>query len=163
MSSREFTMLISTASVVMIALVYHFVLADKLDEITQGFSGDLEIERSKFKRYSKIIEDGQKIHEEYERIVFQGKEKDGDQEVGDTFHNQLFELLTTQLNVEAPNLSSYEYEEIEDVEDFVFVELSVDVYGTFREMLRLLQNMQGKGLLIKNLLLINRITGYQTS
>lgn len=150
MSSREFTMLISTASVVMIALVYHFVLADKLDEITQGFSGDLEIERSRFKRYSKIIEDGQEIHEEYERIVFQGKEKVGDQEVGDTFHNQLFELLTTQLNVEAPNLSSYEYEEIEDVEDFVFVELSVDVYGTFREMLRLLQNMQGKGLLIKN-------------
>ena len=57
-------MRISTASVVIIALVYHFVLADKLDEITQGFSGDLEIERSKFKRYSKIIEDGQKIHDD---------------------------------------------------------------------------------------------------
>jgi hypothetical protein len=156
MSGRERVILISTLVVVLLALVYHYLLADKLEEITQGPGGDLEVERSIFKRYKNIIEDGRDIREEYEKLVFQGKEKVEGQEVGDTFSNQLFELLTTQLNVPAPDLSSYDYEDIEDVDDYVFVELSVNVQGTFIEMVRLLQNMQSKGLLIKNFSLARR-------
>ncbi len=148
MNKRERTLLIVTVVVLVIGGVLYF-MPENLLQTLRGGGGDLASAQKTFQNHLKTLKQGREIRAKYKRIeVGQSKPKPG-QTPSEQFSNELYQLLTERFRIAGPNIEKARRETIEDVDDYYFVEIPIQVNGTRRDMVQLLINLEDIGVLIK--------------
>jgi hypothetical protein len=153
MKKSERNLTIITVTIVVLALLYNFVLADLF---TGGDGGaetsatvDLADEQTRFERYASTLRDGPAIRQRYQAIASLESGEGDARTPAESFGNELYTLLTRRLNIASPRIEPPNYSVIEDVDDYYFVEIEVGVGGTYDQLVQLLLDMEQLGLLIK--------------
>lgn len=161
MNKRERNLLTLTLIIIVLGVGSYFVLGDT-ESLSFDFasSGELESVRQKYEEYIQIKKDEADINSEFQSIGFDMPEKNPGQSSGETFSNQVNNLLVEHLNGRAPQMGKPAYSEIPNVSEYCFVDITADIDGTLTEMLSLLKLMDSRGLLIKSFRLDQKGGGY---
>ncbi|HOE97416.1 MAG TPA: hypothetical protein PLS90_01025 [Candidatus Sumerlaeota bacterium] len=159
MNRRERILLIVTVLIVAPLLIYHFFLADWLEGMAGQAGGDLSVERARFASNIATLADRRQIETAYSRIDFSQSQPLPGQNATEHFLNELYGLLTEEFQIMNPRIEKARPQAIPDVPEYYFVELEVTVEGSPEEMLRLLVNMENRGVLIKSLTIDTRSGG----
>ena len=112
-------------------------------------SGDLDSSRTTFQEFHRLLEDGPEIRERFERVAARFPERHPNRTPRATFTDELTALLKEK-GWPNPTLSPAREIEIDDVDDFYYIDLDVQVAGPFAKMINLLITFQQTGLLIKS-------------
>jgi hypothetical protein len=131
-----------------LGLFYRFYLADALEASASG--GTLSVEQRVFRDNVKMLKDKAFIEGNYRRFDIGLPERVNNQKPDKTFVNELDKMLKQQLGIPAPKIGIPKNNWIENVDDYYFIDVNVDVDGAPEEMVTLLQNMEKHGLLIKD-------------
>ena len=160
MNKRERNLVIITLLVVGILLSYQFYFADKLETgDTAAAVGNLDEARSTFTDFAGTFAKGRQIRREYARIDIGIPERTGTKQPTATFSDELYKMLTTQFSVDAPRMGTPKRVAIKDVDDYYFIEIDVTITDTLDNLIKLLRELDGGGLLIKSFTLDKRSRG----
>lgn len=154
MQKREKILLFATVLVVVLGLALRF----SPDEWSLGgmmAAGDLGDTRETFRRYARTLEESEQIRRDYQEIDVNIPERVGGKSPGNTFMDELNNLLTRQFGVPNPEINPYKIVDIDDVEDYYFVEVQIALSGSPDQMIRLLERLEENRLLIREFSLIS--------
>jgi len=151
MKPREKILLAATVLVCLVVL-YAFFPADLFEGATaaSGDSASLSAAQKTFQDNFTALQDPDQIRAKYQAIAFNLPEQEAGKDPGGTFQNQLFKLLVDRLGVKNPRVSSPTLSRIPSVDDYYFVDIEVQTSGTHAELMKLMQDMESLGLLIKS-------------
>ena len=152
MNKRERILLITTVIIVGVGGILYFLPEDLLKSLRGGNGGgDLNTVRQTFTNYGTILKRAPKIRDEYQEIAFgQSSNPEAGQTPSEEFSNELYNLLTERFGIAGPDIDKARLSSIEDVPEYYFVEIPLHVKGELPDMIRLLINMEGIGVLIKS-------------
>jgi hypothetical protein len=150
MSGRERLLAIATAVAVVFGLFFYFYYEKVVTAFTSTEQGSLLTEEERFQRYAAVVNKRDKIHNEYENLTLRNvPETRANQRPGDTFMNELARVLTEELGQPNPRIEPYQMSPIPKVEDYYFVDVDVSIGSGVDDLIRLLEQMERRGLLIK--------------
>jgi hypothetical protein len=164
MKSSEKTLVIATVAVVALGLYIKLSSGGSgLFSASSGSEGNLAAEQERFRQYAGFVRDGDQIREAYNRVTLRNiPERRGNKRPGDTFVDELARILTDEFHQVSPRVDPYVPSKIPKVEDYYFVDVDVAMDGQVGEMIRLLLQMEQRGLLIKEFTL-DRRTDFRAS
>lgn len=157
-SKREKILLIATLVGAVVA-VYFLFFSDSPDSgkssgggpVESGVSvssSDVANAREEFSKNIETLKKGQTTRQEYRAIAFSLPEKTSDKDAELTFQDQLSRLLSERLG-RPPRVGIPKSSEIKNVSDYYFIDCEIETSGSYAEMVKLLQDMEQLGLLIK--------------
>lgn len=162
MKQSEKILSIVTAIAAVIFIYFTFFSGDAATTAGAAESGNLGEEKARFEQYSKTLQNGDRIQQEYERLTLRNvPESRGNESPGTTFSNVLSNILMTEFNQPSPRIEPYKLSVIPKVEDYYFIDISVSLDGKVDDMIRLLKQMEKRGLLIKEFTLEVRGPGWR--
>ena len=147
MSGRERTLVILTAAVVIIAAAVLLVPEDF--SLGGGLAGgQLDQERSIFRQSLEQLQQGPELRRAYRRVEAQFPERIGNRSPDATFTDELTRMLKEK-GERTPRVKPATRTYIDDVEDYYYIDLELEITGTVQKMVDLLIDFQRTGLLIK--------------
>lgn len=157
MNQRERVILIITVVVAGLTVGLQF-LGDSAPsgESAVAASGDLELEQRRFRDNIELLNQGDKIRSQYKAIEVGLKEGAGNQRPETAFSNELFNLLTERLGAQNPRIETASFTAIPKVDDYCYVDIPLQIQGSYDQVMQLLREMDQLGLLIKTLKLGQR-------
>jgi acetolactate synthase regulatory subunit len=151
MKKSEIILLVATV-IVMGGGLYLTLTPEETAEsaVTAVSAGDLQAAREKFHKNLKLMKDGAGINEEFKRFAVSMEDTKTAGDPGMAATTQLFNVLHDQLGIQQPVISISREELIQNVEEYYFINIKIQVGGTEAEMKKLLRNMEQLGFLIKS-------------
>lgn len=150
MNQRERIILIITVVVVALTLGFNF-MGDSLPSFGGGAGGDLEREQRRFRDNVKLLQQGDEIRSNYKAIEVGLKEGSANQRPERAFTDELYKLLTERLGAPNPRIETASFTAIPNVDDYCYVDVPLQIQGTYEQIMQLLREMDQIGLLIKQL------------
>jgi hypothetical protein len=159
MNQREKTILIATIVVMVGSLAFTFLPSGSNETdtptVTQS-AGDVAAARRTFMKNIATLQDGAKINDKYKSIDAAVAEQVKFGRPEQVLANNLYDLLTQRLQVPNPRIGTGQLVEIPSVNDYCFIDISVDISGNYRDIINLLSEMDRIGLLIKTFKIVQR-------
>jgi hypothetical protein len=158
MKKSEKLLISATVAIVALGLYVKLSSGDSgAFSASSGGEGGLATQQERFRQYAGFIRDGKKIREAYERVTLRNiPERRGNRRPGDIFTDELARILTDEFHQVSPRIDPFQLSKIPKVEDYYFVDADVAMDGPVGEMIRLLLQMEQRGLLIKEFTLDRR-------
>jgi hypothetical protein len=159
MNTRERLLIVATIVAAAIGLFFHSYYDDLVASLGSSEAGSLTAEQSRFRRYSGVVGERPRIEADYRKATLRNiSEVRPNERPGNTFMNDLSRLLSDELGQPNPRIEPYQMSMIPEVEDYYFVDVDVTVNGEIGDLIRLLVQMEGTGLLIKEFTMEQRGT-----
>jgi hypothetical protein len=163
MNRRERNLIIVTVVVAAIAL--GFMVYDNMTaSLATADVGSLSAEQTAFRRNSRIVANFKKIRQDYNSVALRNLPPTrSNMRPVNIFQNELEHILTVEFGFPSPRVETSRMSPIPQVEDYYFVDVDVRIPGEVADLVRLLEQMERRGLLIKEFTLEQRGYGRRQS
>jgi hypothetical protein len=150
MNKREKILGIMTGVVICLGLGFRFAPEASFSLPSSISGGELMVAQEAFDQYVQTMEDQSDIRQRYGEIGLGVLDAPSGQSPSDLFSNELNDMIIREMKIAAPKLEPADYRDIENVNEYQFVEIEATVEGTLPELMKLMRIMDQRGLLIES-------------